>query len=447
MLHSAALLTAEQSRAADSAAIASGASESLLMEKAGKAVADTVCEQFTPCAVLIVCGRGNNGGDGRIVERLLKQRGWKATAVTVEEFSPELLKSHALIVDAIFGTGLNRAIEGKAKDAITAINASNLPIVAIDIASGVNATSGEIMGAAIHAQHTVTFVRPKPGHLLLPGKAHTGELHVYDIGISGDTITPDHFLNVPALWKHAFPFPAIDAHKYSRGHALVIGGGIATTGATRLSAMAALRSGAGLVSVACTPETLPTYAATLTAVMTKPVKKPVDLEVLLEDKLFTAALIGPGCGVNETTREQTLRILSHKKPCVVDADAISVFQANPKSLFSAIAGPVVLTPHEVEAAKEGKAVIALKGNDTVIAAPDGRIAINANAPPWLATAGSGDVLAGMITGLLAQNMPAFEAACAAVWLHGEAASHFGPGLIAEDLPDTLPAVLKKFYHA
>jgi len=436
----------------------------MLMEKAGKSVADIVCEQFTPCAVLIVCGSGNNGGDGRVVERLLRQRSWKATAVNVEEFTPALLENAALVVDAIFGTGLDRPVEGKAKAAINAINESGLPVVAIDIASGVNATTGAIMGTAINARHTVTFVRPKPGHLLLPGKTHTGELHVYDIGISGEDIKPDHFLNTPVLWKHAFPFPAQDAHKYTRGHALVIGGGIATTGAARLAAVAALRNGAGLVSVACMPETLLMYAATLTSVMTKPIGKPSDLETLLEDKHITAAMIGPGCGTGETTREQTLRILSHKKPCVLDADAISVFQTGPKPLFDAISGAVVMTPHEGEfarifkqegakserataAAKQSRAVIVLKGNDTVIAAPDGRIAINANAPAWLATAGSGDVLAGMITGLLAQGMPAFEAACAAVWLHGEAANHVGPGLISEDLPGALPAVLKKFYHA
>jgi len=463
MLHPAALLTAEQSRAADKAAIASGITAETLMEKAGKAVADVVCEHFKPCRVLIICGPGNNGGDGRVVERLLRNRGWRVEAVNIDDFTTAIVKDYALVVDAMFGTGLNRAIEGKAKDAISAINDSKLPVVAIDIASGINADDGTIMGSAVCAAHTVTFVRPKPGQLLLPGKAHTGELHVYDIGISGDNVKPDYFLNAPALWKHTFPFPTLEAHKYTRGHALVIGGGIATTGAARLAAISALRSGAGLVSVACTPETLSVYATALTAVMTKPIIKLSDLGTLLEDKRFTATLIGPGGGINETTREQTLHILSHKKPCVIDADAISVFQPNPKPLFAAIIGPAVLTPHEGEfsrlfdskgskperakqAAKQSGAIMVLKGSDTVIAAPDGRIVINANAPPWLATAGSGDVLGGMITGLLAQGMPAFEAAAAAVWLHSEAANHFGPGLIAEDLPDVLPVVFKKLYH-
>jgi NAD(P)H-hydrate epimerase len=463
MLHPAALLTAEQSRKADQDTIASGTSAEILMEKAGKAVADVICEHFKPCRVLIVCGNGNNGGDGRVVERLLRNRGWRIEATDIESFTPSMLRDMALVVDAIFGTGLNREITGPIKDVITAINESRLPAVAIDIASGINANNGAIMGAAIQAVHTVTFVRPKPGHLLLPGKAHTGELHIYDIGISGDNVTPNHFLNVPAVWKKSFPFPALEANKYTRGHALIVGGGPSTTGAARLAARGALRNGAGLVSVACTQDALPIYAATLTSVMTKPIKKLIDLDMLLEDKRITAALIGPGCGVSTSTREQTLQILSYKKACVIDADAISAFKASSKSLFSAIQGPTVLTPHEGEfarifdsegprperlhkAAKQSNAVIVLKGNDTAIVAPDGRMVINANAPPWLATAGSGDVLAGMITGLLAQNMPAFEAACAAVWLHGEAANQFGPGLIAEDLPEALPAVLKKFYY-
>ena len=306
MLHPAALLTAEQSRAADKAAIASGIPADTLMEKAGKAVADVICEHFKQCRVLIVCGNGNNGGDGHVVERLLRNRGWRVEAPSIDEFSPSMLRDMALVVDAMFGTGLNRDIEGKAKDAITAINNSKLPVVSVDITSGINADSGAIMGAAVRAVHTVTFVRPKPGHLLMPGKMHTGALHVYDIGISGDNVTPDHFLNVPGVWKHALPFPALDAHKYTRGHALVIGGPIATTGAARLAARSALRIGAGLVSVACAPEALPVYAATLTSVMTKPVSKPNELNTLLEDKRINAALLGPGCGVNETTREQML---------------------------------------------------------------------------------------------------------------------------------------------
>ena len=273
---------------------------------------------------------------------------------------------------------------------------------------------------------------------------------------------PAHFLNAPELWKKDFPFPTIEANKYSRGHSIVIGGSMSTTGATRLAALAALRVGSGLVSVASARDALPIYATALTSVMVKPADTLGDLAKLIEDERITATLIGPGCGVSEVTREKSLLLLANRKPCVIDADAITAFQNNGKTLFQAIADSgagVVLTPHEGEfsrlfkatgakpdrvreAAKESGAVVVLKGSDTVIAAPDGRIAFNNNAPVWLATAGSGDVLAGMITGLLAQGMPAFEAACCAVWLHGETANHFGPGLISEDLPAAIPHALK-----
>lgn len=460
MLHATALFTAADAREADRAAIAAGTSSSILMENAGNAVANLICELYAPCPCLVACGPGHNGGDGKIVAQLLKDRGWPAEAV--ETFQPSMLEGKKLVVDALFGTGLNKAIEGDAAKIIAAINASGLPVVAIDIASGVNASDGSIMGVAVRATHTVTFVRPKLGQVLLPGKAHTGTLHVFDIGISGETISPKYFLNVPDLWKSALPVPDFDSHKYARGHAIVAGGEPASTGATRLAAIAALRAGAGLVSVACSPETLPIYAATLTSVMTKPVKDLKQLDNLLEDARVTAALIGPGCGVNENTREKALHLLSHKKPCVLDADALTVFKNDAKTLFAAIEGPAVLTPHEgefarlfsiegdkasraCEAAKQSGAVVMLKGNDTIIAAPDGRVAVNANAPVWLATAGSGDVLAGIITGLLAQGMPAFEAACAGVWMHSRAAAIFGPGLIADDLPHSLPFVLKELY--
>lgn len=485
MLHSAALLTSEESRAADRAAIASGTASMKLMENAARAVVDVIVQKYSPRQVLVVCGTGNNGGDGFAVAYLLQERGWDVTLAVAgnildikgdarntkenwnlaggatRTFTPELLQNAELIVDAIFGTGLTRDIEGAQEDAIDAINASRIPVVAVDIPSGVNTDNGSIMGTAIRAAHTVTFVRPKVGHLLLPGKAHSGELHIYDIGIPGVGIKPTYLLNVPSLWQKAFPFPAPDAHKYERGHAVIMGGDMQSTGAARLAAMAALRSGSGLVSVACTEDSLPIYAMTLTSVMTKLYRGP-QLSTLLEDPRITAVLIGPGHGVNEATRERTLQILAQKKPCVLDADALTTFEKNTKTLFSAIAGPVVLTPHEGEfarlfhyegfkpqrardAARESNAVVVFKGNDTVIAAPDGRIAINANAPVWLATAGTGDVLSGIITGLLAQGMPAFEAACAGVWIHGEAATAFGPGLIAEDLPNLIPTALKKLY--
>ncbi len=488
MLHPVALLTAEETRNADAAAITGSTSGETLMENAGRAIVDLITQEYKPCKALVVCGTGNNGGDGFVTARLLKERGWDVALVNVGNiedikgdakaakdkwnmaggatltFHKEMLREAQLVVDAMFGTGLARDIEGAAKDAIVAINDSKVPVVSIDVPSGINTDTGAIMGVAIRASNTVTFVRPKPGHVLLPGKAHTGQLHVYDIGISGDKVKPKLFLNAPALWKHLMPFPNPDSNKYSRGHTVIFGGGMTSTGASRLAAMAALRVGSGLVSVASSQDALPIYAMTLTAVMTKLADSTAQLAALLEDKRISAVLIGPGAGLSDKTRDYTLQILNSKKACVVDADALSIFQSNTKPLFDAISAPTVLTPHEGEferlfatkgvkterakdAAKQSGAVIVLKGNDTVIAAPDGRVSINANAPVWLATAGSGDVLAGIITGLMGQGMPAYEAACAGTWIQGEVANRFGPGLIAEDLHTTMPATLKSLYDA
>lgn len=462
MLHPAALLTREEARAADKAAIEGGIPSARLMENAAKAVADVICKHYTPRPCLIICGAGNNGGDGMIVARMLKERGWPVHAVNMADFRQEMIPGTQLIVDAIFGTGLSRPVDGVAKNVIDAINRQGAPVVSIDIASGIDADSGQIMGAAVRATHTVTFVRPKLGQMLLPGKAHTGTLHTANIGITGESIQPRHALNIPLLWQDTFPSIVIDGHKYQRGHTVVMGGPVASTGASRLAALAALRVGSGLVSVACIKESLPVYAATLTSVMTRPVDGLRELDSLLEDARVTSTIIGPGYGVSEKTCEHVLQILSCKKACVLDADALTAFKNHAKSLFSAIHGPTVMTPHEGEfariftiegdkakrareAANQSGAVVVLKGNDTVIAAPDGRVAVNIGAPVWLATAGSGDVLSGIIGGLLAQGMNAFEAACAGVWIHSRAAVLFGVGMIAEDMPGHIPAVLKELY--
>ena len=462
MLHPAAIFDAEQAKNADRYAMDQGITPETLMENAALAVATYITQIFTTCPVLVVCGPGNNGGDGKIVARLLKERGWPVTETTIDAFQPSLLNGKQLVVDAMFGTGLTRDIDGKAKEIVEAINGSGAVVVAIDIASGVNADTGAVMGTAVRAAHTVTFVRPKLGNVLTPGKTLTGRMHIADIGISGENIKPRYLLNVPMIWQNEFPRMRVDSNKYIRGHTLVMGGEIHSTGASRLAAISALRIGSGLVSVACSTASLPIYATALTAVMTKIADNVQDLEKLLEDPRINAVIIGPGCGVSEATRERVLQILSHKKPCVLDADALTSFKTSPKTLFSAIKGPAVLTPHEGEfsrlfsveglkpqrallAAKQSNAVVVLKGNDTVIAAPDGRVAINANAPAWLATAGSGDVLAGMIAGLLAQGMPAWEASCAAVGMHGEAANMLDVGMVAEDLPGALPSVLKFLY--
>jgi NAD(P)H-hydrate epimerase len=468
---------------ADRLTIAGGVAGTVLMENAGRAVADAISRRFSPRPVAVLCGPGNNGGDGFVAGRILAQRGWpvrlfllgdraalKGDAAwaasgwtgTVEPFSVAALDGAELVVDALFGAGLARPIEGVAADVTEALNARRLPVVAVDVPSGVDGGSGEIRGAAPHAVLTVTFFRGKPGHVLLPGRLHCGELVLAQIGIAPpvlDTIAPDTAANRPDWWFGAFPWAETQGHKYSRGHAL-IAGGAQMTGAARLAARAAARAGAGVVTVAAPETAFPVYAAALTGVIVAPTVGSDDFAALLADKRRNAALIGPGAGTGPETRDKVLKILGAGKSIVLDADALSVFAGQPSDLFSAIGTPCVLTPHEGEfarlfdtsgsklerarrAAKTSGAVVVLKGADTVIAAPDGRAAINDNAPATLATAGSGDVLAGLVTGLLTQGMPAFEAAAAAVWLHGAAAHAFGAGLVAEDLIDTLPAVLAR----
>ncbi len=476
-----ALLTARQSQEADRNTIASGIPGATLMEGAGETVADVICSRYLASPALIICGAGNNGGDGFVIARLLKARGWNVATLlvgdaaqlhddaaqmlkrwqeaggTLHPAAPINFSTYTLIVDALFGTGLSRTIEGEARTIIEQINASALPVVAVDLPSGIHADTGAIMGIAIRASLTVTFVRGKPGLYLLPGKAHAGEIIIADIGITPEN-NGDCFLNVPELWRERFPFPSMESHKYTRGHCYVAGGGLATTGAARMAAMAALRAGAGLVSVLCDSASLPVYAAKLTAVMTKIANDIPAFRQQISEPRISALLIGPGMGISDDTREKTLAILVTGTPCVLDAEALSSFADAPDTLFRALHPQCVLTPHEGEfarlfapqgdkltralaAAKSAKAVVLLKGNDTVIASPDGRAAINANAPAWLATAGSGDVLAGIIAGLLAQGLNAFDAACAGAWLHGEAAGYAGYGMIAEDLPALLPNAL------
>jgi NAD(P)H-hydrate epimerase len=479
-----ALLTPTEMADIDRAAIAAGVPEIVLMDNAGKAVADAIGTRWLkrpPVAVL--CGPGNNGGDGFVVARHLAAAGWPVRlgllgergnlrgaaahhAVlwrgAVEKLSPGVLNGAELIVDALFGAGLSRPIAGEAAAAIAAANESGRPIVAVDIPSGIDGTTGAILGTAPRCALTVTFFRKKPGHLLMPGRALCGDIAVAEIGV------PPHvwrdrqiatFEDGPALWLDAYPWPRAEGHKYSRGHVLVAGGAV-MTGAARLAARAAARMGAGLVTVAAPERVWPIYAASLTGIIVQPMTEAGAWPALLKDERRNAVLIGPGAGVDDATRDQVLAALAVRRSVVLDADALTVFAERPETLFAAIQAPTVLTPHEGEfarlfhlegdkpararaAAAQSGAVIVLKGPDTVVAAPDGRAAINGNAPPDLATAGSGDVLSGMIAGLLAQGLDAFRAANAAVWLHGEAARIFGPGLVAEDIVEYLPTVLKR----
>jgi hydroxyethylthiazole kinase-like uncharacterized protein yjeF len=476
-----AILTNAEMYRADVAAADSGIASETLIANAGRACAEAIRARRKRCPTLVLCGPGNNGGDGYVIARLLAEWGWPVTvaAMVPRESLKGDAKAHAtcwqgptvaldeahlgkagLVVDALFGSGLTRHLEGAARAAIEAIAARGLDCMAVDVPSGLDGDTGLVRGAAARAFLTVTFFRPKPAHLLYPGRGLCGELVVADIGIPDsvlDGIGPRQWRNEPALWLDGYPRPVAEDHKYARGHALILGG-TEMTGAARLAARGAMRAGAGLATIACAPEAWPIYAAEA-GLLTARIDGPADFAALLADERKNALLVGPGAGVSPATREIAQAAAASGRPCVLDADAITVFRDAPEDLFGAIAGPCVLTPHEGEfgrlfsqaggkldrarsAARQAGAVVLLKGPDTVIAAPDGRAVINANAPPALATAGAGDVLAGLILGLLAQGMPGFEAATAGAWLHGAAAATFGPGLIAEDLPGRIPSVLR-----
>jgi len=489
------LTTAEMERA-DRLTIAAGTPGFALMLSAGQAVAGVAMDMVGEGPILVVAGPGNNGGDGFVAAAELSARGREVSVILLGErdslqgdaasaakgwkhpllpFNPQAIGKPALIIDALFGAGLNRTVTGEPLDMIEAINANGAPVLAVDLPSGINGTTGAVMGGAIDAAETVTFFRRKPAHLLLPARIHCGRVRVADIGIDAGVlaeIQPRTFENVPAFWRPSFPVPRIDGHKYARGHALVVSGEMAATGAARLSARGALRVGAGLATLASPRDALAVNAAALTAVMVRAADTAVEFAELLTDKRFNACVIGPGAGLGQRTRDFVLTALSARRGLVLDADALTSFAEAPDRLFEAIKAAhdpqVILTPHEGEfprlfsdisnkhphrsklervraAAERAGAVVLLKGPDTVVASPDGRATIAANAPPWLATAGAGDVLAGMIAGLLAQGVAAFEAASIGVWMHGEAAREAGPGLIAEDLPETLPAVFRHLY--
>lgn len=488
------LLTNAQMAEADRRTIALGTPGMDLMERAGRAVADRVAA-LASGLVVVVAGPGNNGGDGFVAARLLAERKHRVRMLLVgertrlkgdaaiaaerwsgptEPASPQALDGASVIIDALFGAGLDRPPEGPARAMIEAMNASGVPIVAVDLPSGVNGTTGAVMATAVRAQETVTFFRRKPAHLLLPGRLHCGTVHVADIGIAPEVlkeIAPQTFANEPPLWQPLLPVPRLDGHKYDRGHVVAVSGSLSFTGAARLAARGALRAGAGLVTIASPRDALLVNAATSLAIMVRAVDGAHDLTTLLADTRINAVVVGPGLEVGEPTRALVLAALAGERAVVLDAGALTSFAGQPQDLFTAIrqrAAATVLTPHAGEfarlfgrlsgkshhpaklelaraAAEESGAILVLKGGDTVIAAPGDRAAINANAPAWLATAGSGDVLAGMIAGLLAQGMAGFPAAAAAVWLHGEAGQAVGPGLISEDLPEALPRVLRPFY--
>lgn len=506
------LLTTAEMAEADRLASAAGIPSLSLMENAGRAVASEATKMLPKpgSRIAVLCGPGNNGGDGFVAARHLQRSGYdvrlfligdrkdlKGDAAEmamrwegpVRSLERGVTQGIDLIIDALFGAGLSRALEGVAAEVVNEVNASGIPVVAVDVPSGLDGSTGEQRGPTIQAKKTVTFFRKKRGHILMPGRSCCGEIVVANIGIPDEVlekIAPRARENAPALWLASFPWAQLEAHKYARGHAVVVSGPPHSTGAARLGARGALRAGAGLVTVVGTPAATAVNAVHLTAIMVKSLSGEDDLADFIADARRNAALIGPGAGVGHHTAVNVLTLLASKAATVLDADALTSF-ARPgiearetlsfgftgsrkeeglskADLFQAIknrTSPVVMTPHEgefkrlfpdiadtskieraCEAARASGATIVLKGPDTVVASPGGDAVVNANAPASLATAGSGDVLAGFILGLLAQGMPAFEAASAAVWLHGECASLFGPGLIAEDLPEALPNVLR-----
>ncbi len=446
------LLTPQQMYRADELALQSGISIDALIDNAGRTVAEEIARRYGSRRTVVLCGPGNNGKDGEVAARYLKSWGWPV------EISEDISNAE-LIIDALFGAGLSRDFP---IELANKINSAGVPIISIDVPSGLDGLTGRPRGASVKADLTVTFFRKKPAHVLMPGRELCGEIVVADIGI------PDSVLTVinPRLWENMKPIlPSLGpaSHKYNKGHAVMVSGPKLNTGAARLAAEAALRIGAGLVTLTGDEAALLVHANHTTAIMLAQADSAKELGNFLNDKRKNAVCIGPAAGMGSETRAKVRAVLVSGAAAVLDADALTSFAQDPNQLFVAIteqsARPVILTPHigefarlfngllslsqpkhelAVSAAKQSGATVVLKGADTVIASPDGRAVINANAPPSLATAGSGDVLAGLATGLLAQHMPPFVAACAAVWLHGDAANRHGPkGLTAESLLEHL----------
>ena len=486
------LLTADEMRRAEQITIDNGTPSITLMENAGHGVAEEVVRRFPRGSkVLVCCGPGNNGGDGFVCARNLRERGYHVRLALlckpeelrpdpkemarrwdegIEPLTPRALDGAEVIVDAIWGSGLQGPVNGVVAEIIDDVKQRQLPVVAVDVPTGIDATFGNIHGIAFQAVSTVTFFRRKTGHMLLPGKRNCGEVRAIDIGIPKSVladVAPQTFLNEPDFWLRYFPRLKQDGHKYDRGHAVVVSGPMESTGASRMSARAALRIGAGLVSLATSKSAFYINAAQLTSVMLAVYEGDDGLaEVLTSDARRNAALIGPGAGATEETRENVAAVLSSEATIVIDAEGLTAFEAQPQELFGLIqqrSAPTILTPHKGEfdrlfpelgnaeskleqakrAAEISGGVIIFKGPDTVVSAPDGLSAITDQAPPWLATAGTGDVLAGMITGLCAQGMSPFDAAVAAVWMHAELARSIGPGMISEDMADVMPALLQR----
>lgn len=485
------LLTADEMRRAEQITIDSGTPALTLMENAGRGVTEEVVRRFARGSkVSVLCGPGNNGGDGFVCARTLRERGYQVRLALIckpeelgpdskemarrwdeqiEPLLPRIIEGAEVIVDAILGSGLKGPVNGVVGQIIEQVNERELPVVAVDVPTGIDSTFGNINGIAFKAVSTVTFFRRKTGHVLLPAKRYCGDVRAIDIGIPNSVlaeIVPQTFVNEPDFWLRYFPRLKPDGHKYDRGHAVVVSGPMESTGAARLGARAALRVGAGLVSVATSKAAFYINAAQLTSIMVSAYEGAGGLAEILSDKRRNAVLIGPGAGATAETRENVEAVLSSEATVVIDAEGLTAFADNPQELFALIqqrSSPTILTPHKGEfdaifpelgnaeskleqakrAAEISGAVVVFKGPDTVVSAPDGLSAVTEGSPPWLATAGTGDVLAGLIVGLCAQGMSPLDAAVAGVWIHSDIARSVGPGMIAEDMAPMLPALLQR----
>jgi ADP-dependent NAD(P)H-hydrate dehydratase / NAD(P)H-hydrate epimerase len=483
-----ALLTGDEMRRVEAAAFARGLPSFEAMRRAGQAVAELIARRWLLGAVdrvIVLCGPGNNGGDGFIAATALRAAGYvvqvqsvalaaarsadatKAAAGWGDAVAPLSAKAltnlapSTVVVDALFGIGLARPLAGDVLEVVEAVNRSGAQVVAVDVPSGIDADNGAILGAAIRADVTVSFGWLKRGHLLLPAAAQCGELVVADAGFTAADLTAIDvtcWRNAPALWRDAYPLPRAEDHKYRRGHAL-IAGGATMTGAARLAARAARRVGLGMLTMAAPAPVWPIYAQDLVGAIVRPVADNSATLALAGDAKVSALLVGSGLEADRATADLVRGAMALGRPMVIDGGGLTALAQH-----GGLAGgraDIVLTPPEGEfarlfpdlaqgpdkldraraAAARSGCTIVLKGADTVIAAPDGRAILSDLGPATLATAGSGDVLAGAATGLLALGLAPLQAAAMAVWLHAQAARGFGLGLIAEDLPERLPRAL------
>ena len=487
------LVTVEQMMAAENVVMAGGVSNADLIEKAASACVTEIVKRWSGRRVIVLCGPGGNGRDGFVIARMLtdkgfnvqtllyvsdggpcesaEQSGWQGAVARLSDEDADKIESMFLgvdemflVVDALFGLSMRDELTGAAEKLAKVVNDLKVDVLSVDIPSGLHGDGSASSGRFFKADLTVTFAALKPVHVLVPGAAACGEIIVADIGIGEDTLLQVgalSALNGPEEWGEELPWPGQVSHKHARGHLGVFSGKAGSTGAARLAALAGLRNGAGLVTLFADAKAILELAASNLSIMIREAGDPASLGERARD--LSAMVIGPASGVNVDTRQHVLSLLRAGVNLVIDADALTVFSDDPKALTDTLHSGCVLTPHKGEfdrvfpgllemvpnrmeavrqAAERSGCTVLLKGADTVIGAPGGILRVNKHASPWLATAGSGDVLAGMIGALMAQGVDGFTAACAASWMHGDIALRHGPGLIAEDLIEGIPEMLR-----